>query len=115
MVNKAFYTGLESHPHYQLAVKYLKGHGAVITFELGCDQQTTAQFIDELKIPFMGSNFGTSSTMIEQCSVFTYYHLTATQRREQGISDGLVRLSLGYEDTDLLVNDLDQAFDKLSG
>lgn len=59
----------------------------------------------------MGSNFGTSATMIEQCSVFTYYHLTERQRQEQGINDSLVRMSLGYEDTALLLDDLSQALD----
>ncbi len=113
-VNRVFYTGLKSHPHYHLAKDYLKGHGAVITFELGCDQQATTQFIDDLKIPFMGSNFGTSATMIEQCSIFTYYHLSADQRHAQGIGDSLVRLSLGYEDTDLLIEDLNQALDKIT-
>ncbi|MEM7067007.1 MAG: PLP-dependent transferase [Cyanobacteria bacterium P01_B01_bin.77] len=112
-INTVFYTGLKSHPHYHLATQYLTGHGAVITFEIEGDQQTAAQFIDELEIPFMGSNFGTSATMIEQCSVFTYYHLDRRQRYEQGISDSLVRMSLGYEDTELLVDDLSQALDKV--
>lgn len=113
-VNTVFYTGLKSHPHYHLATQYLTGHGAVITFEIEGDQQTAARFIDELKVPFMGSNFGTSATMIEQCSIFTYYHLTQQQRQEQGISDSLIRLSLGYEDMDLLIEDLSQALDKLA-
>ncbi|NER03597.1 MAG: aminotransferase class I/II-fold pyridoxal phosphate-dependent enzyme [Okeania sp. SIO3C4] len=108
-VKKVFYTGLESHPHYSLAQKYLTGHGGVVSFELDADREATSKFVDALQVPFMGTNFGSSHAMVEQCSVFTYYHLSPAEKQELEISDSLVRLSIGYEDSDLAIKDLDKA------
>lgn len=114
-VKTVFYTGLESHPHFSLAQKYLKGHGGVISFELlDADIKVTSKFVDALQVPFMGTNFGASHAMVEQCSVFTYYNLSPAERQEIGISDSLVRLSIGYENSDLIIEDLDQALRKIS-
>ena len=111
-VERVFYTGLDSHPHANLAKKYLTGHGGVVSFNVAGDYEATANFIDMLKIPFMGSNFGAHASMVEQCSIFTYYHYSDNERHELDISDNLVRLSVGYEDINLLIDDLDNAFSK---
>ncbi|MBO1349077.1 MAG: PLP-dependent transferase [Hormoscilla sp. GUM202] len=108
-VKKVFYNGLESHPHSFLAKKYLMGYGGVVTFELDADLEVTSEFVEALQVPFMGSNFGSSHAMVEQCSVFTYYNLSPTEKQEIGINNSLVRLSIGYEESDLLIEDLDQA------
>jgi len=113
-VKRVFYSGLESHPHYHLARKYLKGHGGLITFELDTDKAGTAEFVDALKIPFMGSNFGSTTIMVEQCAPFTYYKLTQTERDELGITDNLIRLSLSYDPVDDLINDINQALDTIT-
>ncbi len=113
-VKKVFYTGLESHPHYAIAQKYLTGHGGVITFEIDGNLATTSQFVEALQVPFMGTNFGSNQAMVEQCGVFTYYHLSAKDRKEREISDSLVRLSIGYEDSNLIIDDLAQAFRAIS-
>lgn len=112
-VKKVFYTGLESHPHSSLAKKYLMGHGGVISFELDADLEVTSEFVDALQVPFMGTNFGSSHAMVEQCSVFTYYHLSPAEKEKIGITDSLVRLSIGYEDSDLVIEDLEQALKKI--
>ncbi|MDY7003434.1 MAG: aminotransferase class I/II-fold pyridoxal phosphate-dependent enzyme [Cyanobacteriota bacterium] len=108
-VKKVFYTGLESHPHYSLGKKYLTGHGGVVSFELDANTEATSEFVDALQVPFMGTNFGSSHAMVEQCSVFTYYHLSPAEKQEIGITDSLVRLSIGYEDSDLAIEDIDKA------
>lgn len=112
-VKKVFYTGLESHPHSSLAKKYLTGHGGVVSFELDANREVTSKFVDALQVPFMGTNFGSNHTMVEQCSIFTYYHLSPSEKQEIGISDSLVRLSVGYEDSDLLIEDIDRAIKKI--
>ncbi len=112
-VSRVYYTGLSSHPHYDLAQRYLSGHGGVVTFEVDADRETVTRFVDSLEHPFMGSNFGTSHTMVEQCSIFTYYKLSSEQRALLGISDRLVRLSLGYEDVSLIIEDLDRSFKRM--
>lgn len=58
-------------------------------------------------------NIGSSHTMVEQCSVFTYYHLSPSEKQEIGISDSLVRLSIGYGDSELVIEDRDQALRKI--
>lgn len=112
-IKRVFYSGLESHPHYHLAQKYLQGHGGVITFELDADKATTAYFIDSLNLPFIGSNFGSINIMIEQCAPFTYYKLSQSERDSLGITDNLIRLSLAYEPVDNLIDDINQALNKL--
>jgi cystathionine gamma-synthase len=112
-VKKVFYTSLESHQHYDLAQKYLTGNGGVISFELDADQKVTSEFVDALQVPFMGTNFGSSHSMVEQCSIFTYCHLSSLEKQELEISDSLVRLSIGYEDSELIIKDLDQALKKI--
>ena len=113
-VKQVFYTGLETHPHYHLAKEYLTGHGGLISFELDMNEQETSQFVDALKIPFMGTNFGSSQSMVEQCSVFTYFNLSPQERQKIGISDSLIRLSIGYEGSDLLIKDINQALNSVS-
>lgn len=112
-VKQVFYTGLESHPHSSLANKYLTGHGGVISFELDANRELTSKFVDALQIPFMGTNFGSNHTMVEQCSIFTYFNLSDAEKQEIGISDSLVRLSVGYEDSDVLIEDIERAIKKI--
>ncbi|NET25282.1 PLP-dependent transferase [Okeania sp. SIO1I7] len=113
LVKKVFYTGLESHPNSSLAKKYLTGHGRVVSFELDASQEVTSEFVDALQVPFMGTNFGSSHAMVEQCSVFTYYHLSPAEKQEIGITDSLVRLSISYENSDLVIEDIDKALKRI--
>lgn len=113
-IKRVFYSGLVSHPHYQLAQQYLTGHGGLITFELEADAAQTSQFVDALNLPFMGSNFGSTTAMIEQCAPFTYHKYTQAERDSLGISDNLIRLSLAYEPVDNLIDDINQALSKLA-
>jgi cystathionine gamma-synthase len=108
-VRRVFYTGLESHPHARLIARYLGGHGGVITFEVNAGKAAASAFVDALGVPYMASNFGSTRTLVEQLSVFTYYALTAADRESLGITDSLIRLSVGMETAELLIADLDQA------
>ena len=108
-VRRVFYTGLESHPHSRLAARYLAGHGGVVTFDVDGSREAASAFVDALEVPYMASNFGSTRTLVEQLSVFTYYALTAADRERLGITDSLIRLSVGMESADLLIADLDRA------
>ena len=109
-VSRVFYTGLPSHPHYCLAKKYLKGHGGVISFELKTSKASAGKFVDALQIPLIGTNFGSQHSMVEQCSIFTHYHQTESERRKLGIGDTLIRFSLGFEPLSDLIADFENAF-----
>jgi cystathionine gamma-synthase len=106
---RVFYTGLESHPHAGLIKRYLRGHGGVVTFELDADKTSTGAFVDALRLPYMASNFGSTRALVEQLSTFSYYMLTAADRKSLDITDSMIRLSIGMETAEELMADLDRA------
>jgi cystathionine gamma-synthase len=108
-VRHVHYPGLSSHPDYKIACEQMKGFGGVVSFEIDGDLQTTSTFIDRLQIPYIAPSLGGVETLIEQPALMSYYEMTAEERAAIGISDQLVRLSLGVEDADDLIADLDQA------
>jgi cystathionine gamma-synthase len=108
-IKQVFYTGDDSHPQYDLAKKYLTGHGGVISFEIDSPANEIPKFIDKLQIPFMGTNFGSQHSMVEQCSVFTYYKSSEEEKKQLGITGGLIRLSLGFNDPKLVIEDIENA------
>lgn len=97
LVRRVFYTGLPSHPQAALAQRYLRGHGGVVSFELDLDGVETAGVVDRMRLPFMGTNFGCHHAMVEQCAPFTFSKLTPAERQAIGISDSLIRLSVGRQ------------------
>ncbi len=109
-VKRVYYTGLASHPHFAVARRCLSGHGGVVSFEIDGTSRQASRFIDSLTVPFMGTNFGSHQSMVEQCSIMTYYKLSDGERRELGISDGLIRMNVGYDEVDRLIDDLESAF-----
>jgi cystathionine gamma-synthase len=87
-----------------------KKEAGIVSFELEAGEAETSQFVDALQIPFMGTNFGLPYSMIEQCAIFTYYQLTPQERAEIGITNSLVRYSVGYEDdVEDIIQDLEPA------
>jgi len=109
-VTRVYYTGLESHPHYDLGSKYLGGHGAVVTFELGLSEEETAEIVDRLTQPYMASNFGTPQTLVEQSTFFTYFEYDDDALLSIGVHRSTVRLAIGFaDDADSVVQDLSQA------
>lgn len=109
-VKRVFYTGLPTHSHAGLAKRYLRGHGALVAFELHGTGRTASRFVDSLQVPFMATHFGGPYSHVEQCSLFTYYNETAAERKRLGISDTLIRLCLGFEGFSRVANDLKRAF-----
>jgi cystathionine gamma-synthase len=74
---------------------------------------STSSFIDALQIPFIAPSFGGVETLIEQPALMSFYELSAEERLAVGIPGNLVRLSLGIEDVDDLIADLDQALTQI--
>jgi cystathionine gamma-synthase len=108
-VRRVYYPGLSSHPDYKVACEQMKGFGGVVSFEIDGDMKTTSTFIDRLHIPYIAPSLGGVETLIEQPALMSYYEMTAEDRAAIGITDELVRLSLGVEDADDLIADLEQA------
>ncbi len=111
-IGRVFYTGLTQHPQYSLGERYLSGHGGVVTFEILNESSKISNIIDKVEIPYMGTNFGSSHSMIEQLSIFTYYNQTEKERDDLGITDNLIRYSIGFEDNiDDIIYDLEIAIE----
>jgi cystathionine gamma-synthase len=108
-VRRVYYPGLSSHPDYKVACEQMKGFGGVVSFEIDGDMKTTSTFIDRLHIPYIAPSLGGVETLIEQPALMSYFEMTSEDRAAIGIVDQLVRLSLGIEDADDLIADLEQA------
>jgi cystathionine gamma-synthase len=87
----------------------MSGFGGVVSFEVAGDLKTTSKFIDALKIPYIAPSLGGVESLIEQPALMSYYEKTSEERLELGIKDNLVRFAVGIEDTDDLLDDLEQA------
>jgi cystathionine beta-lyase/cystathionine gamma-synthase len=112
-VHRVWYPGLASHPDHAVARRTMRGFGGVVTFELATDLPGAERFVDACRIPYLAPSLGGVETLVELPATMSYWDLTPEERRELGISDSLVRLSLGIEDADDLVADLEQALDAI--
>ena len=110
-VRRVWYPGLESHPDHAVAVRIMDGFGGVISFEVDGDGPAASRFIDSCRIPRIGPSLGGVESLIEQPSIISYYDTDSETRQTLGISDELVRLSLGIEETVDLIADLAQALE----
>lgn len=100
---------LESHPHYDLARRQMSGPGAVLSFELRGGFEAGKRLMDRVRLATLAVSLGGVETLIEHPASMTHAGLSTEDRLAAGISDGLVRLSVGIEDADDLIEDLRQA------
>ena len=110
-IDKIYYPGLETHPNHDIARKQMTGYGAVISFELNksIDQKS---FLTSLNMINPSMSFaGVESTMLSPAET-SHYLLTPEERIVQGITDHLIRFSVGIEDVPDIKNDIEQAFNK---
>ncbi len=108
-VRRVYYPALPSHQQYDLAQRQMTGFGAVVTFEIDGTMTDAKAFIDTLKLCLIAASLGGAETLVVHPATMTYYKETPEQRRELGIGDELIRLSIGLEDPDDIIADLDQA------
>jgi cystathionine beta-lyase/cystathionine gamma-synthase len=111
-VNAVFYPGLADHPHHALAKKQMTGFGAMITFETG-SQKNANKMLKALRVCSLGESLGGVETLISHPATMTHAALGEKGRKAIGITDGMVRISVGIEDVDDIVEDLDQALDAI--
>ncbi|MCH7586914.1 MAG: aminotransferase class I/II-fold pyridoxal phosphate-dependent enzyme [Chloroflexi bacterium] len=110
-IERVWYPGLASHPDHQVATAQMKGYGGVVSFELVGGLEQTSRFIDAVEIPIIAPSLGGVETLIEQPALMSYFELSTEERLEMGIKENLVRLSIGVEDVQDLLDDLGQALD----
>jgi cystathionine gamma-lyase/cystathionine beta-lyase/cystathionine gamma-lyase/homocysteine desulfhydrase len=107
-VKKVFYPGLREHPQYELAQRQMTGFGAMIAFETG-SLSNANKMLKKVRVCSLGESLGGVETLISHPATMTHAALGAKGRKEIGITDGLVRLSVGIEDVGDIIADLGQA------
>jgi cystathionine gamma-lyase len=109
-VSKVLYPGLPSHKGHELASRQMKGPGGIITFELKGGLEAARAFLTAIKIFACAESLGGVESLADHPAIMTHASLTAEGRRALGISDGLIRLSVGLEDPGDLRADLERGF-----
>ncbi len=112
-IKKVYYPGLKSHNHHKLALKYLKGFGGVVSFEIDGGIEETRRFLDNLSLIYLAPSLGGAESMAYHPALLTFQDMTAEERVRLDIKDELVRLSVGLEDADDLISDLEQALESM--
>jgi len=108
-VQRTIYPGLPSHPQYDLAKAQMDGFGAMVTCQLDGGVERVWRFVKALKIFLFAESLGGVESLVCHPATMSHATLTPEERQEAGITDGTIRLSVGIEDIEDLINDLDQA------
>ena len=107
-VKKVFYPGLPDHPQYELARKQMTGFGSMISFETG-SLSNANKMLRKVRVCSLGESLGGVETLISHPATMTHAAVGEKGRKEIGITDGMVRLSVGIENVEDIIADLDQA------
>lgn len=105
------FNGLKTHPDYAVAAMQMRRPGAMLSFELKGGLEAGKKFIDRLKMCVRAVSLGTVDTLISHPASMTHYGVSKEQKAEYGITDGLIRMSVGIEDINDIIQDLTQALD----
>lgn len=114
-VNWVRFPGLKSHPQYELARRQMRGPGAVISFDVKGGLETGRRMMNAVKLCLLAVSLGGVECLIQHPASMTHASMGAEARRRAHIEDGLVRLSVGIEDPDDIIADLDQALAAAAG
>ncbi len=106
-IEKVIYPGLKNHPHHELASKQMQGYGGMITLILKGGLDSAKSFLERTEIFSLAESLGGVESLIEHPAIMTHASIPPEIREEIGISDGLVRLSVGIESLDDLIQDLE--------
>jgi len=112
-VRKVIYPGLKSHPGHEIARKQMTGFGGLISFEIDGSQADAVKFLDNVKLFALAESLGGVESLIEHPGLMTHAAIPAEVRHEKGLSDSLIRISVGIEHVDDLIADLDNALSNL--
>lgn len=112
-IEKVNHTGLKDHPQYELAKTQMRGPGGLMSFVVRGGIDSAAKIMNSFKLICHAVTFGTSRTICMHPPTITHEHMSVEERNAVGISDGLIRLSVGLENVDDIITDLDQALARL--
>ncbi len=108
-VKKVIYPGLSSHPQHELAKRQMNGFGGMMTIYLNGDLSATKRFVERLKIFSLAESLGGVESLVDHPAIMTHASVPVERRKQLGIDDSLVRLSVGIENVEDLISDLNNA------
>ncbi len=112
LVKSVFYPGLASHPQHELAKKQMRGFGGIVSVEFDLDLESTKKLIAEFKIFTLAESLGGVESLVDHPASMTHASIPREERMKSGLNDGLVRLSVGIEDAEDLIDDLKEQLEK---
>ena len=112
-VERVWYPGLESHPAHAIAKRQMRGFSSLISFTIKGSLEDGSRMVDACQIPYLAPSLGGPESLIEQPALMSYYDKTPDERAALGIRENLIRLAVGLEDAQELMEDLDQALRKI--
>jgi cystathionine beta-lyase/cystathionine gamma-synthase len=110
-ISRVAYPGLESDPGHSIAKEQMSGYSGMISFELSGGIPAGKHLMNNVKLCFLAESLGAVETMITHPATMTHAEVPAEERHARGLTDGLVRLSVGIEDKDDIIDDLSQALE----
>jgi cystathionine beta-lyase len=114
-VAHTYYPGLENHPQHEIAKKQMKDFGGMVTFTLASGKKEDAfKILENLKVFTLAESLGGVESLANHPATMTHASIPADKRAVLGITDDLVRLSVGIEDAEDLIADLEQAFGSIN-
>jgi cystathionine gamma-synthase len=112
-VRRVFYPGLESHPDHGVAQAQMSGFGGVVSFDIEGDLARARAFIHALRLPYLAPSLGGVESLVSHPATVSYSDLDRDERLRIGITDELIRYSVGIEDADDIITDLEQALEAI--
>ncbi len=112
-VDTVYYPGLKDHPQYELGEKQMNGPGGVMAFELKGGIEEGKKLLNSLDLCILAVSLGDVDTLIQHPASMTHYVVPEEERHSAGITDGLIRLSVGIEDVSDIIDDLGQGLNKI--
>lgn len=109
-VEKVIHPGLPSHPQHELSLKQTYGYSGVLSFYIKGDLETSRKFLSTLEMFTLAESLGGYESLAELPVIMTHASVPVEDREKLGITDTLIRLSVGLEDADDLIEDLEKAF-----
>lgn len=113
-VERVYYPGLDSHPQHDLATEQLSGYGGMLSFEVDGGQPAAKHLLEAIENIPLAVSLGGVETLIAHAQTMVHDHLDADTLESMGISDALIRLSVGLEDPNDIIQDLDKALDAVA-
>jgi cystathionine gamma-lyase/cystathionine beta-lyase len=108
-VSDVYYPGLSTHPGHEIAKRQMDGYGGVVSFKL---KSNVERFIGGLDLFYLAESLGGADSLVEHAATMSHASMSETARKQAGITDDVIRLSIGLEDSDDLIEDLSKGLDK---